>query len=58
MAERNHVMINFRLNLLKKSDREIHDYLKQFDTPEFKAILKSSKSNFIKNVLLDRKSVV
>lgn len=53
MAERNHVMINFRLNLLKKSDREIHDYLKQFDTPEFKAILKSSKSNFIKNVLLD-----
>lgn len=53
MAERDHVMINFRLNLSKKSDREIHDYLKQLDTPEFKAILKSSKSNFIKNVLLD-----
>lgn len=53
MAERDNVMINFRLNLSKKSDREIYDYLKQFDTPEFKAILKSSKSNFIKNVLLD-----
>ncbi len=53
MTERDGVMVNFRLNLSKKSDREIHDYLKQFDTPEFKAILKSSKSNFIKNVLLD-----
>jgi len=45
-------MINFRLNLSKREDKEIYDYLRQFDSPDFKAVLKGGKSNFIKTVLL------
>lgn len=52
MADRNTVMINFRLNLSKREDKEIYDYLRQFDSPDFKAVLKGGKSNFIKTVLL------
>lgn len=52
MAERDTAMINFRLNLSKSEDREIYDYIQQFDSPEFKAVLKGGKSNFIKTVLL------
>lgn len=52
MADRNTAMINFRLNLSKKDDREIYDYIQQFDSPDFKAVLKGGKSNFIKTVLL------
>lgn len=52
MADRNSAMINFRLNLSKSEDREIYDYIQQFDSPEFKAMLKGGKSNFIKTVLL------
>lgn len=52
MADRNVAMINFRLNLLKREDKEIYDYFQQFDSPEFKAVLKGGKSNFIKTVLL------
>ncbi len=52
MADRDTAMINFRLNLLKKEDREIYDYLCKFDSPDFKAVLKGGKSNFIKTVLL------
>ena len=48
MANTNTAMINFRLNLSKKEDREIYDYIQQFDSPEFKAVLKGGKSNFIK----------
>lgn len=51
MADRNTVMINFRLNLSKREDKEIYDYLRQFDSPDFKAVLKGGKSNFIKTVL-------
>ena len=52
MAYRNTAMINFRLNLSKKEDREIYDYIQQFDSPDFKTVLKGGKSNFIKTVLL------
>ena len=52
MADRNTVMINFRLNLSKREDKDIYDYLRQFDSPDFKAVLKGGKSNFIKTVLL------
>lgn len=52
MADRKTVMINFRLNLSKREDKEIYDYLRQFDSPDFKAVLKGGKSNFIKTVLL------
>ena len=52
MPDRNTAMINFRLNLLKNDDREIYDYIQQFDSQEFKALLKGGKSNFIKTVLL------
>ncbi len=52
MADRDTAMINFRLNLLKKEDREIYDYLCKFDSPDFKTVLKGGKSNFIKTVLL------
>lgn len=52
MADRNTAMINIRLNLSKSEDREIYDYIQQFDSPEFKAVLKGGKSNFIKTVLL------
>lgn len=52
MANTNTAMINFRLNLSKKEDREIYDYLQQFESPDFKAVLKGGKSNFIKTVLL------
>lgn len=52
MADRNTAMINFRLNLSKKEDREIYDYIQQFDSPDFKTVLKGGKSNFIKTVLL------
>ena len=52
MADRNTVMINFRLNLSKREDKEIYNYLRQFDSPDFKAVLKGGKSNFIKTVLL------
>lgn len=52
MADRNTVMINFRLNLSKREDKEIYNYLRQFDSPDFKAVLKGGKSNFIKKVLL------
>lgn len=52
MSDRNTAMINFRLNLLKNDDREIYDYIQQFENSEFKAVLKGGKSNFIKTVLL------
>lgn len=52
MADRNTAMINFRLNLSKSEDREIYDYIQQFESPEFKAVLRGGKSNFIKIVLL------
>lgn len=52
MSDRNTAIINFRLNLLKNNDREIYDYIQQFESPEFKAALKGGKSNFIKTVLL------
>ncbi len=52
MADRDTAMVNFRLNLSKKEDREIYDYLCKFDSPDFKAVLKGGKSNFIKTVLL------
>lgn len=52
MSDRNTAIINFRLNLLKNDDREIYDYIQQFESPEFKAVLKGGKSNFIKTVLL------
>lgn len=52
MADRNTAMINFRLNLSKKDDREIYDYIQQFDSPDFKVVLRGGKSNFIKTVLL------
>lgn len=52
MADRNTAMINFRLNLSKREDKEIYDYLQQFDSLDFKAALKGGKSNFIKTVLL------
>lgn len=52
MANTNTAMINFRLNLSKREDKEIYDYLRQFDSPDFKAVLKGGKSNFIKTVLL------
>lgn len=52
MANMNTAMINFRLNLSKREDKEIYDYLRQFDSPDFKAVLKGGKSNFIKTVLL------
>lgn len=52
MADRNTAMINFRLNLSKKDDREIYEYIQQFDSPDFKAVLRGGKSNFIKTVLL------
>ena len=52
MANMNTAMINFRLNLSKKEDKEIYDYIQQFDSQEFKAALKGGKSNFIKTVLL------
>lgn len=52
MADRDMAMINFRLNLSKREDKEIYDYLQNFDSPNFKAVLKGSRSNFIKMVLL------
>lgn len=52
MADRNTAMINFRLNFLKNDDREIYNYIQQFESPEFKAVLKGGKSYFIKSVLL------
>ena len=52
MANMNTAMINFRLNLSKREDKEIYDYLQQLDGPDFKAVLKGGKSNFIKTVLL------
>ena len=52
MANMNTAMINFRLNLSKREDKEIYDYIQQFDSQEFKAVLKGGKSNFIKTVLL------
>ncbi len=52
MANTNTAMINFRLNLSKREDKEIYDYIQQFDSQEFKAMLKGGKSNFIKTVLL------
>jgi hypothetical protein len=52
MANMNTAMINFRLNLSKKEDKEIYDYIQQFDSREFKTVLKGGKSNFIKTVLL------
>lgn len=52
MPDRNTAMINFRLNLLKNDDREIYDYIQQFESSEFKAVLKGGKSTFIKTVLL------
>lgn len=52
MADRDTAMINFRLNLSKREDKEIYDYLQNFDSPDFKAVLKGGKSNFIKMVLL------
>ena len=52
MANMNTAMINFRLNLSKREDKEIYDYLQQLDSPDFKAVLKGGKSNFIKTVLL------
>ena len=55
MADRNTAMINFRLNLSKSEDREIYDYIQQFDSPEFKAVLKGGKSNFIKTVIRGEK---
>ncbi len=51
MANMNTAMINFRLNLSKREDKEIYDYLQQLDSPDFKAVLKGGKSNFIKTVL-------
>lgn len=51
MANMNTAMINFRLNLSKREDKEIYDYLQQLDGPDFKAVLKGGKSNFIKTVL-------
>ena len=51
MANMNTAMINFRLNLSKREDKEIYDYIQQFDSQEFKAVLKGGKSNFIKTVL-------
>lgn len=52
MANTNTAMINFRLNLSKREDKEIYDYIQQFGSQEFKAMLKGGKSNFIKTVLL------
>lgn len=52
MADRDTAMINFRLNLSKREDKEIYDYLQNFDSPDFKAVLKGGRSNFIKMVLL------
>ena len=52
MADRDTAMINFRLNLSKREDKEIYDYLQNFDSSNFKAVLKGGKSNFIKMVLL------
>ena len=52
MADRDTAMINFRLNLSKREDEEIYDYLQNFDSSNFKAVLKGGKSNFIKMVLL------
>ncbi len=52
MANTNTAMINFRLNLSKREDKEIYDYIQQFESQEFKAMLKGGKSNFIKTVLL------
>lgn len=52
MADRDTAMINFRLNLSKREDKEIYDYLQNFDSPNFKAVLKGGRSNFIKMVLL------
>ena len=52
MADRDTAMINFRLNLSKREEKEIYDYLQNFDSPDFKAVLKGGKSNFIKMVLL------
>lgn len=52
MSDRNSAMINFRLNLSKSEDREIYDYIQQFDSSDFKAVLKGGKSSFIKTVLL------
>ena len=52
MANTNTAMINFRLNLSKREDKEIYDYIQQLDSQEFKAMLKGGKSNFIKTVLL------
>lgn len=46
MADRDTAMINFRLNLSKREDKEIYDYLQNFDSPDFKAVLKGGKSNF------------
>lgn len=39
MADRDTAMINFRLNLSKREDKEIYDYLQNFDSPDFKAVL-------------------
>lgn len=52
MANMNTAMINFRLNLSKREDTEIYDYIQQLGSQEFKAVLKGGKSNFIKTVLL------
>ena len=52
MADRDTAMINFRLNLSKREDKEIYDCLQNFDSPDFKAVLKGGRSNFIKMVLL------
>ena len=52
MADRDTAMINFRLNLSKREDKEIYDYLQNFDSSNFKAVLKGGKSNFSKMVLL------
>ena len=40
MANTNTAMINFRLNLSKREDKEIYDYIQQFDSQEFKAMLR------------------
>ncbi len=52
MADRNTAMINFRLNLSKKEDREIYDYIQQFDSPDFKTVLKGGKSKFYQNCFI------
>lgn len=52
MADRNTAMINFRLNLSKVKIGKSTIIFSSSNSPEFKAVLKGGKSNFIKTVLL------